>query len=153
MEGSTMGQVLHSSATTTQAVRRAIQNSQESLRTLAKRYGINQSKDRRKMEETYFSRWSYNRPKESSLKRVIAWRWGGNCCFSKTHFVAARRLPLCIAAEYSLSDTLVVTPLLTAAWYFTTAWGTRWSPCQEALQELPHWLLSYRHRWDANSTG
>lgn len=37
-----MGQVLHSSATTTQAVRRAIQNSQESLRTLAKRYGINQ---------------------------------------------------------------------------------------------------------------
>ncbi len=35
-------QVLHSSATTTQAVRRAIQNSQESLRTLAKRYGINQ---------------------------------------------------------------------------------------------------------------
>lgn len=32
-----MGQVLHSSATTTQTVRRAIQNSQESLRTLAKR--------------------------------------------------------------------------------------------------------------------
>ena len=37
-----MGQVLHSSATKTQTVRRAIQNSQESLRTLAKRYGINQ---------------------------------------------------------------------------------------------------------------
>ena len=39
---STIGQVLHSSATTTQTVRRAIQNSQESLITLAKRYGINQ---------------------------------------------------------------------------------------------------------------
>ena len=37
-----MGQVLHGSATTTEAIRRAIQNSQESLRTLAKRYGINQ---------------------------------------------------------------------------------------------------------------
>ncbi|MGN8160635.1 IS481 family transposase [Salinisphaera sp. SWV1] len=37
-----MGQVLHGSATTTAAVRRAIQNSQESLRALAKRYGINQ---------------------------------------------------------------------------------------------------------------
>ena len=37
-----MGQVLHRSATTTEAVRRAIQNSQESLRTLAKQYGINQ---------------------------------------------------------------------------------------------------------------
>ena len=35
-----MGQVLHGSATTTEAVRRAIQHSQESLRTLAKRYGI-----------------------------------------------------------------------------------------------------------------
>lgn len=37
-----MGQVLHGSATTTQAVRRAIQHSQESLRALSARYGINQ---------------------------------------------------------------------------------------------------------------
>lgn len=36
-----MGQILHGSATTTAAVRRAIQNSQESLRVLAGRYGIN----------------------------------------------------------------------------------------------------------------
>src|SRR5215468_1246651 len=42
MEGSAMGQVLHGCATTTEAVRRPIQNSQESLRALAKRYGINQ---------------------------------------------------------------------------------------------------------------
>ena len=35
-----MGQVLHGSATTTEAVRRALQHSQESLRTLAKRYGV-----------------------------------------------------------------------------------------------------------------
>lgn len=37
-----MGQILHGCATTTQAIRRAIQHSQESLRALAKRYGINQ---------------------------------------------------------------------------------------------------------------
>ena len=37
-----MGQVLHGCATTTEAVRRAIQNSQESLRALSRRYGINQ---------------------------------------------------------------------------------------------------------------
>ena len=37
-----MGQILHGSATTTEAVRRAIQNSQASLRELAGRYGINQ---------------------------------------------------------------------------------------------------------------
>src|SRR3954454_23881504 len=36
-----MGQVLHGSARTTAAVRRAIQQSQESLRSLAKRHGIN----------------------------------------------------------------------------------------------------------------
>jgi len=36
-----MGQVQHGSATTTAAVRRAIQHSQESLRGLAKRHGIN----------------------------------------------------------------------------------------------------------------
>ncbi len=36
-----MGQVLHGCATTTEAVRRAIQHSQESLRALAKRHGIN----------------------------------------------------------------------------------------------------------------
>src|SRR4051812_44970382 len=42
MEGGTMVQVLHGSATTTEAVRRAIQHSQESLRALSKRYGINQ---------------------------------------------------------------------------------------------------------------
>src|SRR6202795_2008283 len=42
MEGCAMGQVLHGSATATEAVRRAIQHSQESLRALAKRYGIDQ---------------------------------------------------------------------------------------------------------------
>ena len=36
-----MGQTLHGSATTTEAVRRAIQHSQESIRTLASRYGVN----------------------------------------------------------------------------------------------------------------
>lgn len=48
-----MGQVLHGCATTTEAIRRAIQNSQESLRALARRYGINQwnqPKGRREVE-------------------------------------------------------------------------------------------------------
>jgi DNA-binding transcriptional regulator YiaG len=42
VEEGTMGQVLHGSARTTEAIRRAIQHSQKSLRQLAKRYGINQ---------------------------------------------------------------------------------------------------------------
>ena len=45
-----MGQILYGCATTTAAVRRAIQNSQESLRLLAMRYSINQ-KTVAKMEE------------------------------------------------------------------------------------------------------
>ena len=36
-----MGQILHGSARTTAAVRRAIQHSQESMRALAARYDIN----------------------------------------------------------------------------------------------------------------
>src|SRR3954452_3120069 len=41
LEGCAMGQVLHGSARTTAAVRRAIQHRQESLRGLARRHGIN----------------------------------------------------------------------------------------------------------------
>lgn len=37
-----MGQALHGSATTTKVVRRAIQHSEESLRALARRHGVNQ---------------------------------------------------------------------------------------------------------------
>ncbi len=37
-----MGQILHGSARTTEAVCRATQHSQQSLRALSKRYGINQ---------------------------------------------------------------------------------------------------------------
>jgi hypothetical protein len=40
-QGNTMGQILHGCATTTAALRRAIQNSQESLKQLASHYHIN----------------------------------------------------------------------------------------------------------------
>src|SRR3546814_9688413 len=42
LEGCAMEQILHGSAHTIEAVRRAIQHSEKSLRVLAKRYGINQ---------------------------------------------------------------------------------------------------------------
>ena len=40
MEGRAKGQVLHGSATTTEAVRRAIQRSEASVRALSRRYSI-----------------------------------------------------------------------------------------------------------------
>ena len=48
-----MGQVLHGSATTTEAIRRAIQNSQASLRALSKRYGINQKTVAREISDLF----------------------------------------------------------------------------------------------------
>ena len=62
MEGRTMGQVLHGSATTTEASRRTIQHGQESLRALAKRRGIN-PKTVANVEETQLRR----RPADRSL--------------------------------------------------------------------------------------
>ena len=50
-----MGQILHGSATTTEAVRRAIQHSQESLRALAQRYGINQKTGPKEPRSTVMS--------------------------------------------------------------------------------------------------
>jgi hypothetical protein len=40
-QGSTMGQILHGCATTTAAIRRTIQNSQESLKAMADHFHIN----------------------------------------------------------------------------------------------------------------
>lgn len=52
-----MGQVLRGSAATTEAIRGAIQHGQESLRGLAKRYGINsRTAAERKTRETLADR-------------------------------------------------------------------------------------------------
>ncbi len=50
-EGRIMGQILHGSARTTEMVRRAIQHSQEGLKVLAVRYGINEKMFLMKEEE------------------------------------------------------------------------------------------------------
>lgn len=61
-----MGQVLHGSATTTEAVRRAIQNSQERLRVRSKRYGINQKTVARWKKRTSQGAGRLRRPVTSS---------------------------------------------------------------------------------------
>ena len=87
-----MGQVLPRSATTTEAVRRAIQQSQESMRALSRRYGINQktvAKWKRR-ESTADRRTGPTIPRSTVLSVeqdaiIVAFR---------KHAVAARRLPL-----------------------------------------------------------
>ena len=75
-----MGQILHRSATTTEAIRRAIQHSQESLRTLSRRHGIN-PKTVAKWRKLSFGTEAY---REISSKRTGqiqlvygfgSWRW------------------------------------------------------------------------------
>ena len=71
-----MGQVLHGCATTTEAIRRAIQNSQASLRALAKRYGINQ-KTVAKWKERETVADLPTGPKEAKIDRAF-YRGGGD---------------------------------------------------------------------------
>jgi hypothetical protein len=85
-----MGQVLHDCATTTEAVRRAIQNSQESLRALAKRYGINQNtvakwKQRETVADFPTGPRKPSRPSFLSRKRPsLSLSAGIRCCRSTT---------------------------------------------------------------------
>jgi len=120
MEGSTMGQVLHSSVTTTQTVRRAIQNSQESLRTLAKRYRINQKTVAKWKKRTSVDDLTTG-PKNPRSSVLSPEDEAAIVAFQKRTLLPLDDCLYAIAAEYSLSDTLVVTPLLAAAWYFMTA--------------------------------
>ena len=92
-----MGQILHGSATTTEAVRRAIQHRQESLRGLAKRYGVNPKTVAKWKARILHSDLPTGpeRPRSTVLSAeeeaiVVAFR---------RHTLSARRLPIRPAAE------------------------------------------------------
>jgi hypothetical protein len=92
-----MGQVLHGCVTTTEAVRRAIQNSQESLRTLANRYGINQKtvrKWRNRSSIPIFRPARKSRGPQfcpSRKRRSSSHSAGIHCCRSMIVFMRCRR--------------------------------------------------------------
>src|ERR1700758_2505463 len=101
MEGCAMGQVLHGCATTTEAIRRAIQNSQESLRALAKRYGINQ-----KTVAKWKKRGSVvDLPTGPTEARSTV--RGDHRRFPTAYAAATRRLPLCAAADHPTPDPII----------------------------------------------
>lgn len=82
-----MGQVLHRRATTTEAVRQAIQHSQESLRALAKRYGIDQKTVRKWRNRT--STAASHRPEETKIDSAVARRGSGDRRLSQAHVAGA----------------------------------------------------------------
>jgi hypothetical protein len=109
-----MGQVLHGSATTTEAVRRAIQHSQASLRALAKRYGINQKTVAKWKGRTSVADLPTRPKKPRSTDLTKEEGRGGGRRFPKAYPAAARRLPVRSATHHSAFDALVPSPVSAA---------------------------------------
>jgi len=128
-----MGQVLHGSATTTTAIRRAIQHSQESLRALARRYGIN---PKTQVEETGVGRRPANWPKAANLDGAVDRGGGDRRRLSPAHLAAARRLPLCAAGHHPALDPVIAAPLLAATWHLAQAPGPGRPAGQAEIQNL-----------------
>ena len=147
-----MGQVLHGCATTTEAIRRAIQQSEVSLRALAKRYGINQ-KTVAKWKRRTSAADIPTGPKDarstvpSIEEEAIA--------------VAFRRhtlLPLddCLYAFAGLdpvSHAIIAAPLSAAPRDQPPA-GRRWRQAREAeIQDVSDRLFPHRHRRGSDRAG
>lgn len=145
-----MGQVLHGSATVTEAVRRAMQNSQKSLRALAQRYGINQKTAAKgKMRGSVAD--LPTGPKDT--KSTVLSRTGRSSSPSGTTPCYHSMIALHPAADDPAPDALVVAPLPAAARHFEAArcgWG---QAGQEEVQNLPDRLLSYRYCRGADRRG
>jgi hypothetical protein len=144
-----MGQILHGSATTTEAVRRAIQHSQESLRGLAKRYGVNPKTVAKWRARTSVSDLPTG-PREPRSTVLSA--------EEEAVVVAFRRhtlLPLddCL---YALQPTLphltrfVPSPMSATPRDLPAAAGRRRSLGQTQIQGLSDRLFSYRQRRGSN---
>ena len=147
-----MGQVLHGSATTTEAIRRAIQHSQESLRALAKRYGINQ-KTVAKWKKRTLGRRSADRAEGPEVDGAVDRGGGDHRRLPAAYAAAARRLPLRPAADDSAPDTLVPASLPAASWHQPLAGCRRRQAGEEEVQDLPDRLLPHRHRRGADRRG
>jgi hypothetical protein len=139
-----MGQVLHGSATTTEAVRRAIQHSQASLRALAQRYGIN-PKTVAKWKKRSSVADVPTGPKDAK-STVLSVTDEAIIGLPEAYPAATGRLPLCAPADHPAPDPLLTAPLPAAPWHQPLARGDRGQAGQEEVQGVPDRLLPYRHR-------
>src|SRR5580693_5431737 len=74
-------------------------------------------------------------------------------CVPKAYAVAARRLPLRLAADHPASDALVASSVSATPWDLPVAAGRRRSLRQTQVQGLSDRLFSYRHRRGSNRAG
>ena len=146
------GQLLHGNATTTAAVRRAMQHSQESLRGLAKRYGVNQKT---------VAKW---KQRSSAADRPTGPRQPHSTSLSAEEdavIVAFRRHTLLALDDclYALQPSLLhltrslAASMLAATRHLPVARARQRANRQEALQILSDRLLSHRHRRSPHGAG
>ena len=148
-----MGQILHGSATTTEAVRRAIQHSIESLWVLARQYGVN-PKTMLKWRGNARRSLTFRRGRESQNRRF----WRSKMRRSSSLFrLAILLLPLddclyALAGDHSPSDAVVPTSLLATTRHQPATGGRRrQGPPRRKFKSYAIWLLSRRHRHEVRT--
>ena len=144
-----MGLVRHGCATTTHAIRAAIQRSQASLATLSREYGINPKTVTkwRKRATVEDLKTGPKQPRSTVLTEA-----------EEAMIVTFRRytqLPLddcllCAPADDSAPDALIAAPLSAAPRHLAPAGCRRCQAEAAALQALPDRVLSHRHRRGAD---
>jgi hypothetical protein len=140
-----MGQVLHGSARTTEAVRRAIQHSQESLRVLAQRHGINQ-KTVAKWKNRTSATDRPTGPKEPRSTVLSVEDEAIIVAFRRHTLLSLDDLPLCASTDDPPSDAVVTASLPVASRHLAAARGRRRQARQEAVQGLSDRLSPHRYR-------
>src|ERR1700729_2257626 len=143
-----MGQVLHGSATTTEAVRRAIQHSQESLRALAKRYGVNPKT---------IAKWK-SRKSVSDLRTGPKEPRSTVLTIEEEAVVVAFRRHTLLPLDGCAAGSDAGTSASDAEWWAEGRRGSRApsrrrSLAQEQVQGLSDRLFPYRHRRGSNRSG
>ncbi len=108
-----MGQILHGSATTTHAIRAAIQRSKATAKELAERHGLN-PKTVAKWKKRTFVHDAPMGPKDPRSTVLSVEEEAIAVAFRKHTLLAARRLSLCPAGHHPASDPLFPASLLSA---------------------------------------
>jgi len=139
-----MGQVLHGSATTTDRLRRAIQNSQVSLRALAGRYGmINQKTVAKwKKRETVAGLSAGPKDAKPTVLSIAFNRRRGNHCRLQAPWRHTLLLlddclyapQVCAAGDDPVSDALVAAPMPAAPRRQPIAGNRRRQACKEKVR-------------------
>src|ERR1700677_806664 len=109
-----------------------------------------QPEDGRQVESADLRFRSADRTQGAQIDGPVSRGRGCRRCFPKAYAVAARRLPLRLAADHPASDALVPSSVSATPWDLPVAAGRRRSLRQTQIQGLSDRLFPYRHRRGSN---